>query len=1167
MADSTSSLTIFSPEPAPNEFSSALLSIFDSETVNHDYVKQLVYSLATRTADPMLQYLCSGATYFPNSVIGFSALIAALIPLELNSQIQHLQTFIGVLPKIFTRTVTSIGNLLDSMKLEIPQSLQDLRASLANPVQNVKQTLQYLIVYYNIEQFVKDQKEAYTEALLNSVRVCVAWILSIASYLRLNTLALATSSTATLTRVGKIDDDLIPSIHSSFVTVNTFSPSTLDISYVQPLLQSSAIIITTLSTYLDKISSEPDHAQIQSYQNEALSYMNLLQGTLDQIRGIPADVAQQDARIFIQNLYSTVDYFGKSLSQQPEMFSSLQSDLKIQAFVAFLLFDVLKAADTTKMKKLFTQFYAIDNLPGILQKSQEIQNEMQVVNNELYGFGSQQNKETKAQEEKSNVIKKTTIEEVQVIKTVSEKPKRIQHTIPEKPPEPIKPQGPVIDPPRDIDQIYYTLDFHDTPMLTNALALITCQEAREATISDINDFLNNPELASDRAKLEDSVRKVLIMRAENKYLLDVAAIAQFDENTCMEKSLDIAAVMPLYAGKEQKAVHQHSLPLFLQKSSAEVYSAVRTLLSYITYIVPLRQRVDQIATIILKEARSVDQEIQETVNIFQIPSRSPGNTDRERDIFDLATFLSYADIMQCGEFYETNVEVWINQLRSHITMEKTRNIAMDMVVSCIATATARRCFDPAVMRSCRASLEALDQYLSQQTEQARLRLIGCLCLIPVQFNPEGQMDVPWASALALITPTALNELFSINSSSLTSHLIHTYSVQTAEDVERSKAKSESEAKGLMAQLSSSSSDDDDEPEIIYEDIIEEEEVGEPETIEEVEEITIEEEEDETEDESQMVNQVHQARTLEAVRNALHLLKSFNDAAINLEPAIVNARFQSLYLAMYDLTQLVSPEEAGQITQQLQNITAIAKQIVGYNDRSQVSQLQVSIDYLKQLKHSFTKKSSSSVVLSELVLLNSYSDQLYSLVEYDPNEVEINNKEPLKKEVITESKDVLKLIRQLGKRSIKLIQQTNDIPHSKPLVKAIAQTSESVQLFYLYIRCTENSDDVLRSVVSNGCRKMESALSCMVMLLPKTLVDEYNEIRTINNDIVSHLEYMVDLSEQKGGTVASKAQGSAGSIQESGNELTEKRLNAEALVIKRRKELSDAEAEVQRLKDA
>ncbi|OHT12426.1 hypothetical protein TRFO_17687 [Tritrichomonas foetus] len=1166
---STSTIfNIFSPEPMPVEFSQALLSIFDSDTVNHEFVKELVFSLATRTADPMLQYLCSGATYFAHGVVGYSSLLTALIPLDLQGQLNHLKTFLDALPAVFTRAVNQLNTYVDTLNLQLPLSLQQLRSSLANPVKNVQHTLQYLIVFYNIDQYVQAGKEEYSTTLFNAVRICIAWISAIASYLRLNSLALAHTAVEALERTGKSDSDLIPSIQSSFGVVNTFSPSAIDISHYQPLLQSAAVIITTLIPYIDKLvqglPENHEFTHIVKFKDDALTYMNLLQSALDRVRGIPPEVVQQDASIFIQNLYSTVDYFAKALSEQPDMFPSLQSDLKLQAFIAFLLFDVLKAADTTKLKHLFSQLYSLDNLTDIVNKSTEIQEEMQVVNQAIYGVFQQQttqSAETKTTTTKKEVIKQTIVEVVKTEQVVSPKPEKTKPAPPKV--EEVKPTGPIIDPPRKIDPSFYTLDFHNTSMLTNALALITNIEARESTIADINEFLNNPENALNRNKLEDSVRKVLVMRAENQYQLDIAAIAAMNEQTMFEKSLEIATVVPIYAGTEQEEIHKLVLPLYLQQDRETVVQAVRVLLTHLTYIIPLRQRVDSIVKIIKNEARSVEPEISETVKIFQIKSRAKGGSDREKEIFDLATFLAYADSTRIGEFCEYNVQQWLTHIRQRLTMEQTRQITYDMVKSCIVTATVKQCYDVNVMRCCNISLEALDEYLEKQGDSYRLKLIGTLCLLPTEFKPCGSMDIEWASTLCLITPTALNDLISISSSSLESHLSYTYSLQTEEEAER--AKNKNSAKGLMAQSSSSSSsDEDDEPRIIYEDVVEEEEIGEPEIIEDVEEVTIEEEEDVAEDFS-MNDELMKARTLEYVRNALRLLKQYNDAAMNLEAALVNARFESFYLCAYDLIKMVPKQDADKLNEILQTSSSIAKQIIGYNDRSSVSQLESSIGFLRQLKHSLTGKSSSSIVISELVLLQSYSDQLYSLIEADPSDLLLNTYDPFKKQVVIESREVLKSIRILSRRAIKLIQQLNDVSHWKPLVKAIAQTSESVQLFYLYVRNTEHDDDILRSVVSNGCRKMQSALSCMVMLIPKSLPDDYNEIRSLNADIVSHLDYMIDMSEQKVFNTKASPQQQKETTVETTAILTEKRLDAEALVIKRRKELSDAEAEVQRLK--
>ena len=1176
MASTTSLFSVLTNEAMPIEFSQPLLSIFETDSASHDFIKELVYSLATRTQDTMLQYLCSAASFFPNAAIGFSALITSLIQFEPQANMNHLVNYLEILPTVFTRILNQMNQITESLNLQLPPSIQQLKTSLINPVKTIGQAFQSLVVFYNIDQIVPaESKEKFHDTLLTAVRVALSWIMTFVSLLRLNTVLLGHTAIEALEKEGKVDDDLLSTLKSPFGFVNTFAPSHIDISNYQPLLNYTAIVVSTLLPYIDKLGSDkPEVAQINQYKDGVTKYMNLLEESLAQLAGIPPDLVQQNAGFLLQNLYATVDYFVKALSEQPNMFASLQSDLKIQAFITFLMFDVLKAADTTKLKEMFTQLYGLENINDILHKTSQIQAEMQIVNQAIYGYTPQGDSSSTTvlmtPLGKKEIIKQTIVEVVKEVQPKSsEKPKRKKSDAVPPPSAPVptpQPTGPVIEPPRKIDSIYYTLDFRNNSMLTNALALITNVESREATIADINDFLNNPEYSSKRAKLEDSVRKVLVMRAENQFQLDVAAITQMDEKTLFDKSLEIATVLPIYGGKEQDALHKLILPLYLQESLEAVSTAVKKILTLITYIGPLHERVNTIATIIKNEGRSVEPEISETVRIFQIQSRAKGDTERKREIFDLATFLAYANLTRIGEFCEYNVTQWLHQIRQKIKMETTRQITYDMVESCIATATVKQCFDVQIMRACRSVMESLDTYLNKQGENNRHRLIGSLCMLPTQFNPTGNMDVEWASALALITPTALNELMTISSSSLSSHLASSYSVQTVEEAEHAKVKGR-DAKGLMADISSSSSSDEEDegPEIIYEDVIEEEEVGEAEVIEDVEEVNIEEEED-VQDESNQ-DELTQARMLENVRNAYKLLKQYNDAAMNLEPAIVNARFEGFYLSAYDLIKLVPKPDGEKITEILKTSISVTKQIVTQNDRSTVSQLEPALTFFRQLKHSLTGKSSSGIVASEFVLLSNYSDQLYTIVEYDPTDDEMVKYDPYKRQIIIECRDILKSMRVLSRRAIKLIQQIPDLKHPKPLAKAISQTAESIQLFYLFIRNTEHEDEGLRSMISNGCRKMESALSCMVMLIPKDLPDDYNEIRSLNAEIVSHLDYMIDISDQKSGFTPKTAQQSSQQQEESSSTLTEKRLDAEALVIKRRKELSDAEAEVARLKSS
>ena len=1164
----------------PIEYVMHLLQAFGTTLPNRDVMEQVGIGIHSTNPNRLITYLCSGLGYTPELIGGYAAIIASLVSFQEKGD--YLDQLLPKLQAYFQNQFLGLVQYIGAANVELPEELKNLMESLkGRNAMTLKEILQAVAVLESVGLYVPDaQKEEYQVKLRNVEKIAIGQVFATAGKLRARAGEMTRMSVAAIEANTIFDERSMAKIVEAFDVVNQFRAGRARLQDFRDLIKAVEKITSSLLPKVEQLITEaPLSLETNGPVNlvELLKLAEVTRKTFDELQDalmpmqdIPAPIVRSTAIMLIQSLYSSADGCKVNVPQQPDWAPSLLSELRLDAFKFALLFRLVSLPDTKDIQDLITEdLYEIDT-NALVERMVNVEARLAELNNAV--------------------------------------------------------STPALD-----DSELINLNIRNRPEVESVLRRVQLPCMKDYTFSLIHSCLSDPRNRQDIQAVEANLKTVVIHRARDVYTLDISQIAQMSEQEAFERSLEIAAVLPYYAGEEQAKVCELSQPLIARRSSAEVYSALRKIITLLMYAAPLRQRVVDISNIILQSGQSAEPEIQDTASIFSIQNLiTSAPTQREREFYNLMLFLAHAYARRWTEFTEEAVMGWLKILlqRSKISVNKVVDTINEVVSSFIMTATAYGCYNPEYMGKVRRLLESLEDYKESQSEDNYRRLLGDVCQLPVTFFAYGYMTLDWAIACALVDPTPANQLVTIDAKSLTDHVKRAFPENPVQHVivERkiimpqeekmesassssSSSSSEDEDEAPVAkpppiyrdvapppkreysdsfsysysedeedhrtvesgsssdESDSESSDEDMAPQVIYEDVIEEEEVGEPEIIEQFEHVTVEEEEEEDEAMAVVADtaEIRMSRAIDYARQASRRIKELRDAALSLEPQIITSRYEHFYMTVIELKKLITEDQASGIDPRLQAVfDVVSKAIQG--DRSEVESLNEPVEFFKKLKQQIRDLSTKSEVFTEMELMAADVQTILDKIEKDPSEAELGLAIPLKRQIVWESRAILENMRLLCKAIDKLLESQPSVPHEKSLVKAIASTSESLQLFYLLTRMFEYEDPALKSKTSVACRRMQSDLTNMLMMMPGKNTQEEVEMKKASAEVFSHLASLLDFTTVAGGAPKPGAEGPGASLSgaEYSVQLSLKRLNAEAQVYKCRDALEQAETEQNRL---
>ncbi|KAH0788720.1 hypothetical protein GPJ56_007402 [Histomonas meleagridis] len=1105
-------------EYLPIEFSQSFLSIFTAETVEHEYVKQLALSLNSCTNDTLLQYLCSGASYFFDEILGYTSIISSLLPIEPNSLIEHLSYLLQQLSPIFSAISNQFYQTIKASNINLDPSLNfsfnGINATITTPLS----ALQTIMIYNNIQPLLPEDKQEMLSSYYNNlVNISLSWIITITKLLRLFEMKIVEMLIDIIDIQYNLSNEVKTKILEDYNHLDKCDISKLDFNQIIQILTYSKSINEIIISKFDEIRSfktqsfacfTPNFQSITEFVDSSISIINELNEILNSTpttSKINTTIYQQNSSILLQKMFFQVDTLMTAISTQFEYVPSVLSNLRLQIFQLNLQIIPLKINVNLLQEKLNILSNEND-VKKLLELSSEYQNYIQDLIQKVL-----------APRIDENFVQKMRLSNKEDVDTLIQK----------------------IDSPEIRNEILY----------------------------EIHSIYENPIYRQEQKKIEINLKKVIEMRVRNDYPLDITKIAQLTEKEIYDNSLAIAAIIPLYAGENLEILQKQIAPLILRNSAPEIHQIVRDTLVQFTYSDPLNSKLNEIVQNIVNGETEIEDKIKEiakTFNINNLPKLQ--SEDQEKIFYQLLTLLAYSITAPKGPFSDDKIKKWKKDLFDpKLNQDEIKSIVYEALRSSLLTAVMNNDYDVQLMYKYQYVLSALDNYENDQSDYNKRSLVASICLLPTVMRPFGEINMNWAVAVTLLQPSSINQLIELENETdfyqyisdvfpppvklqdtISTTSRHSSSVFT---ISRMNSMYSNDEKMPLMTGSDDFSDmsDDEEPVVIYQDVIEEEEVGEPETIEEIEEVFIEEDENEPINDELIQKEIAYKQLSESEK----LLSKLYKYVKSLEIQVVNVKLQQFCSSTIDLIEnkLLDKQKIISITDK---VKSIVNEITD-DDRSKSKELKPFIKEFNELTQKFSEKDSIDSINSKITLMNSVLYKLVQRMEC-PNEETLMNLDQIRRDFVINSPDILNSLREFNKTLSVLIGNSEKVENPKQILNALTHVFKASFMFYLMYFLYDFYDNELDMKCISLCRRMQCSMNDLISTLTDKKSKDYADLMEIYDEINEKLKNLMNDTDKAKGVLSDTM------------EYAKKKLDMQALLIKRRAELKEAEDEVKRLSD-
>lgn len=1091
-------------EPLPNEFSSSFLSIFTADNVKHEYIKQLALSLNSFTKEPFIQYICSCATYYEKEIMGYSSLLSSLLVFEPVKEMEHLSCLLERFPNVLSKIICELNEIISKENLmNVNKTLEIMFKGIPKIINTPAEALQCIVIYSNLQPYFSESKklEAFNSCHNNIIEVTLAWIISISRLVRLLEINLVKASIDIIDVQYNIKNNF-KKILDNFNSLNEYKLCIPDFYQMFSMSKNVVEINKILFSKLEEIKTMsfisfanfiPNFQNIINLANLFNLYFDNLQECFKINTKCNGALLQQNASIFCQKMVYQIDNLITAITSQPEYVSSLVSDLIIQNFhLDFHMISLrISLSDFTMLLNKLSE--NITQKEKCIEISKELKIDLQDILQELLSSSVDVN-------------------------------------------------------------ILHKIRLSNKEDVSKLIAKIDSEEMKKETLYEIKSIYENPKYKHEQKKIEINLKKIIDMRMKNEYPIEISKIAQLNEKEIFDNSLAIAAMIPLYAGNKLEVIQKQIAPLILHNSSIEIQQVVRHTLVQYTFSDPLNEDLNKLITDIFNGETDIDGKIQEIANKYNITNLPVVKSeDQEQIFYQLLTLLAYSTIAPEGPFSEDKIRNWVKIIYNQKTSNEEVKLTVKQVLkSSLLTAMTTNTYDVQLMYKYQFVLSACESFLNEPTEYNRRSLVASICLLPTEMNQTSEITMNWGIAVALLNPSSINKLVDIadidfyqyisdiyplpvkpsNISSLSSHSSSIFSISRANSMLSNDEKLPLISPGDMGDIS------DDEPDVIYQDIIEEEEVGEPEVIEEIEEVYVEEDEDEEPINFKVIENV---RVYELASHALNVYKKLCDSANSFELPTIKYVFEQFYFFVIELYDSTADDK---VISSLESIKQIIMKLTD-NDRSDAKNLSQYNNYFESLIK-------EPKVEDMLCYLYSLTKELLEKMDY-PSENVLMSLDPLRRSIVINTPDILNTIKQMIKYLI-----DNNV--STYISYSTEELYNSIILLYILHHMFEYQDHELDMKCVSSCRRIQTALHLLLTNIKyNTDFKNFSKLESAYNDVIEKLNILLSNSDK--------------SIIEFSKfdkdiliEHTIKRFDAQSLVYKRRKEVEEAEYQVKTLNE-
>lgn len=694
-----------SPQVAgvPFQFAQTINSIIDllsNNNCGHEIVQQLAASLITHTQDPMLQYICSAASYSPESSLGYISLMGAYLPVDNQYRVQHYDPCLKTVATAFARLVTQTKDLIKKSGYEIHQQLKPLydqlpeTETLYDGQKNLVTLITIITCMYDAG--IQDPQLSINVGNLN--RLFLSWYMLTALLLQTVVSSFVPNAMMVIEKNISFTQQQVDEVYEAFKVVSRFdlyNSTPIDYeNFIQNVSKCQLAILPLVESMIDEspislLANEKDFLGLLEYANFALRLFSELEATLNQFVTINPLITRTEVVSLITPIHTQCENVALTVEAQPETAPSLVQEAKLQMLPFLLNMTYVKGVnEVSTISQKYHEFIQEIEAPKVASSTRNIQRELVDLNKSA-----------------------TTIKV-------------------------------------DVKSLY-KFNLHDPNDINNLIELIQDPILKAATYDLFAIFAEETEtdLFTYVDKIKPQLLELICCRINGPDPYEVNRLAEMTDGQLLDKSIQIAAQFPLIAGAYVNHIQRLSIPFIEHKNKEIIQAANNEIVGLLTITVPLMQICNNLATSLMTDRNDVNPDILGVLQQLGLPEfpLSQEQDPRVKSVLDLSTLYSIAAHININGDYLERLAYRILKSKNPDLINKTVHIIIRLVI-CAAMKNA--CYKDDILRDIKILLDKNIYYYTTQAISLKRSVYGYSLMLPAGFEPTDQINTIWAAAVA-----------------------------------------------------------------------------------------------------------------------------------------------------------------------------------------------------------------------------------------------------------------------------------------------------------------------------------------------------------------------------------------------------------------------------------
>jgi len=609
-----------------------------------------------------------------------------------------------------------------------------------------------------------------------------------------------------------------------------------------------------------------------------------------------------------------------------------------------------------------------------------------------------------------------------------------------------------------------------------------------------------------------------LLEVRNKVNISAPDVS-LDLKDILTNRVDFVAGLPLISNTHFRLVEKYSIPFLIEIESDKVQKAYERILFTIRISIPFCRKCEEIIDGLIVKNDMLE-EISSVSSMFNYDFHGCDETDlRNKSVFDATALTAAAIVFSYGIFCETTVEEASDSIIHSTNTQFIIQTAQTLLSHFIAMSMFSQCYSSDNLKHLFNVYNSLELYRDQNSSTNQRVLYGSVLKLPTIFEPIGSNNYQWSACASIIFREDPQQILKLENLTLLLGI----GGLTLDQIINSQVRT--------AALPSKVTD------------IKYKQVG----------------------GVQVSSNLMSVRQIEAARS-IQISISKLKRAYKEGSQIVEAhqQFSACIQRLNESLSALKDQSSSVLVQTVLDTYNKIEDMIKNGGKS----FDPYIDTFEHVTHDLISLwmktfGLTNLAQAELILMTSKVDALQSAVDDNIEESMVGDNE-LRKIIAQEARGLLRMTRSLGKEAVAqfehLIRTNQSLANERGLVKAAYQTSEAAQMFFMLLKFVDKNDPDFHFKTIAACRMMRAALTSLIVnmkLKSGNNTEITKRMEKTLEEIYSRLLIITDFAE------SIKQTDTLPMVQKSGMSLIVQQRNADSAVLKRRRELEEAEEQLKR----